>query len=61
VIGHGRIEFIAGLEQKRHGLDAIMAQYAAGDFSYPDAAVNGTCVYKLLISKISGKQSRLPS
>ncbi|HEY5674717.1 MAG TPA: pyridoxamine 5'-phosphate oxidase family protein [Malonomonas sp.] len=59
VIGCGRIEFIEGLEEKRRGLDAIMAQYAPGDFSYPAAAVQGTCLYKLLISDISGKQARV--
>ncbi len=58
VIGHGRIEFIETLEEKRRGLDLIMAQYAKGDFSYPEAAIQGTCLYKLLIAELSGKQSQ---
>lgn len=57
VIGHGRIEFIGSPEGKRRALDAIMAQYAAGEFSYPDAALNATCTYRLLIAGMSGKQS----
>lgn len=59
VIGFGRIKFIDDLEEKRHGLDAIMAQYAPGDFSYPDATIKGTCVYKLQITEMTGKQSRV--
>ena len=57
-IGHGRIEFIEDLEEKRQALDAIMAQYTEGEFSYPDAAINGTCIYRLLIAEMTGKQSR---
>jgi len=59
VIGHGRIKFIERLEEKRRGLDAIMAQYAPGEFTYPDATVNATCVYKLQIVAMTGKQSRV--
>ncbi len=57
VMGQGRIEFIEAPEEKRQALDAIMAQYATGEFSYPDAAIDKTCVYRLVIEQMTGKQS----
>lgn len=57
VIGHGRVEFVDALAQKRQALDLIMAQYAEGDFDYPDKAVQGTTVFKLQIEQMTGKQA----
>ncbi len=59
VLGQGRIEFLEEPEEKRRGLDVIMAQYGKGDFSYPEAAVKNTCIYRLVIAEMTGKQSRL--
>ncbi len=59
VIGHGRIEFLEDPAEKRYGLDTLMAQYAEGEFSYPDATLEKTCVYRLVIEAMTGKQSRV--
>jgi len=59
VLGFGRIEFIDDLEEKRRALDLIMGQYAQGDFTYPEAAVRKTCIYKLMIEQMTGKQSKV--
>jgi nitroimidazol reductase NimA-like FMN-containing flavoprotein (pyridoxamine 5'-phosphate oxidase superfamily) len=57
VLGHGRVEFIAGEEEKRRALDLIMAQYAPGEFNYPAAAIRKTTIFRLVIDHLSGKQS----
>ncbi len=59
VVGHGRISFLGSPEEKRRGLDAIMAQYSRGEFSYPDKMLQATSVYKLVIAEMSAKQSRV--
>jgi uncharacterized protein len=59
VLGHGRIEFIEGLEQKRRALEVIMSQYAAGEFTFPETFVGRTLIYRLVIEEMSGKQSRV--
>ena len=59
VLGHGRIEFIEELEEKRLALGVIMAQYAEGEFTFPEASVQRTSIYRLVIEQLSGKQSRV--
>lgn len=59
VLGHGRIEFIEGLEKKRNALDLIMDQYADGEFAFPEASVRRTAIYRLVIEQLTGKQSRV--
>ncbi len=59
VVGHGRIFFLESPEEKRHGLDVIMSQYAEGVFAYPDKMLQATAVYKLVIAEMSAKQSRV--
>jgi len=59
VVGHGQIEFIDSLEGKRRAMDIIMAQYADGEFDYPPDALEKTCLYRLVIAEMSGKQTRV--
>lgn len=59
VMGHGRVEFIEDLEQKRTALKLIMAQYGDGDFDFPDKAIEETTVFRLVIVAMTGKQSRV--
>ena len=44
-------------EEKREGLDIIMAQYSGRTFEYPSEMLEKTLVIKLEIDKMTGKQS----
>ncbi len=59
VVGHGRIEFIGDLESKRTALKLLMMQYGEGEFEFPQQAIAGTTVFKLVIAEMTGKQSRV--
>lgn len=54
VIGRGTVELLPD-EEKLHGLDVIMAQYHAEDFSYSHAAVPRTTVMRLKVEEMTGK------
>ena len=55
VCGSGRFRFLEG-EEKKKGIDALMAHYAPGKaFSFPEAMLNATCVMALEVDAISGK------
>ena len=53
----GKAEILEGLQDKRHGLAALMAQYSDKTFSFPDAAVHRVCVIRVMVDRVSGKQS----
>jgi len=57
IIGHGIAIFIDTLQEKREALQIIMSQYADGNFSLQDSAVSSTTVFKVIIEKMTGKQS----
>lgn len=57
VIGYGKVTFIEETEEKRLALDQIMAQYAPGEFSYTEAMVKRTLLFKLEIEALSAKGS----
>jgi nitroimidazol reductase NimA-like FMN-containing flavoprotein (pyridoxamine 5'-phosphate oxidase superfamily) len=58
VIGFGEIEIITGFEDKKKGLDIIMAHYGIIEAnSYDEKNFNGLVILKLGIKEISGKQS----
>jgi nitroimidazol reductase NimA-like FMN-containing flavoprotein (pyridoxamine 5'-phosphate oxidase superfamily) len=58
VIGYGTLEIITDAEEKKKGLDAIMAHYGKKDNNqYHDPYVARIFVLKLTIDQISGKQS----
>jgi len=58
IMGSGRIEFIEGHQQKQAALHILMAQYSDQTFSFEQAQVDATLVFKLIIETMSGKQSR---
>ena len=45
-------------QEKREGLDIIMAQYSGRTFEYPDENLEKTLVIKLEIDNMTEKQSR---
>lgn len=59
VVGHGPISLFESPEEKRQALDLFMAHYSGDDFSYPDKMIQATAVFKLEISSMTVKQSRV--
>lgn len=58
VMGSGRIEFIEDEQEKQAALHILMAQYSDQTFSFEEAQLAVTRVFKLVIESMSGKQSR---
>ena len=57
IIGYGTIEFITDIDQKREGLDIIMAHYGKIDKnSYRDKSIEKVLILGLNIEEITGKQ-----
>ena len=56
VVGRGRIEIVPE-EEKTEALSALMGQYHAGKFSFPEEAVRKTTVMKLTVEQVSGKKN----
>jgi len=59
VVGHGLISLFESPEDKRRALDLFMGQCTDEDFSYPDKMIQATAVFKLEISEMTVKQSRV--
>jgi hypothetical protein len=58
LIGYGTIDIITDFEQKKKGLDIIMAHYGKPDNNiYKDKQVEFIVILKLNIDQITGKQS----
>jgi hypothetical protein len=55
VIAMGAVEILEDAEEKRQGLDCVMAQYTEGDWDFPDDAISRTVVIRVRIDSISGK------
>ena len=60
VVAFGTALFVEEPGEKRKALALVIAQYArpGQEFSFPDASVDRTVVLKVVISGITGKQSR---
>jgi uncharacterized protein len=57
VIGFGRARIIEDETQKRAGLDAIMAHHGASGGEYDEKSLRLTCVIKVVLESMTGKQS----
>ncbi len=57
VIGFGKASFVEDLEEKRKGLDAIMKHYSGRSFEYVESAIESTCIIKVEIESMTGKNS----
>ncbi len=57
VVGFGKASLVEDLDEKKKGLDAIMAHYSDRSFDYLPAAVEKTIVIKVEIEAMTGKQS----
>jgi uncharacterized protein len=58
VIALGTVKILEDTNEKREALAILMAQYSNQKFSFPDDKLAITCVIKVEITEISGKQSR---
>ena len=60
VVGYGRITIVSEREEKKKGLDCIMAHYSGRkEFDYDEKVFNRTAVLRLDIEEITGKQKKL--
>jgi len=58
VVGEGHVEVLENLEDKRYGLDVLMASCAPGeDYDYGDQLVARTAVMRIVIDSLDGKIS----
>lgn len=58
VVGYGTIEIVTGFEDKKRGLEIIMAHYGApGTNDFEPRQVEAVVILKLTITTITGKQS----
>jgi len=57
VIGVGRAYILDNDNEKIHGLNVLMKQYAEGDFSFPKEKLDRALVVRIDIESITGKQS----
>ena len=57
VIGTGLAVILSDREAKRRGLAAIMAQYSERSFTFPESQIERTCVVRIDITSLSGKQA----
>ncbi len=57
VIGNGRIIFLENMEDKKHGLQAIMRQNTGkGQWVFSDTMLRTVCVFRLEVTSISCKE-----
>ena len=57
VIGSGKAQFLEDSKEKIQALNVIMSQYSGRTFEYPDEMLEKTCVIKVVIDEMAGKQS----
>ena len=57
IIGYGTAEIVTDIDEKRRGLDVIMAHYSDGKFEYSDKNLGRTTVIKVKITSMTGKRS----
>jgi hypothetical protein len=57
VIGEGEAVFVEDITQKAQGLGVIMAQYSKRVFEFSKENLEKTAVIKVVITRITGKQS----
>ncbi len=56
VLVYGKIEFIEEADAKIEAMNIVMQKYTGREFSYGAPAIREVCVYKVVISEMSGKK-----
>jgi hypothetical protein len=57
VVGRGTAVILETPEEKRHGLNAVIAHYGKDPFPFPDAALQAVAVIRVDIADMTGKES----
>jgi nitroimidazol reductase NimA-like FMN-containing flavoprotein (pyridoxamine 5'-phosphate oxidase superfamily) len=57
VVGFGTARVVESIEEKRHALEIITAQYAKGSHSFSEPKLKATMVIEVTIETMTGKQS----
>lgn len=57
VVGWGSVRFLEDPEAKHCALGIIMAQYAPGEFSFPEGSVAATAVFAVDIEEMTAKSN----
>jgi nitroimidazol reductase NimA-like FMN-containing flavoprotein (pyridoxamine 5'-phosphate oxidase superfamily) len=57
VLVHGKVDFITDFEEKKRVLNIFMKKYAGREFTFNAPAINEVCVYKVVIEKITARES----
>ncbi len=57
IIGNGRAFFLEADDEKKAGLDIIMAHYSERPFEYSKEMLERTAVIKIVIDQMTGKQA----
>lgn len=57
VVGFGRVEFIQEKKEKIFALKCLLKQYVDRDHEIPDEKLEGVLLFKVVIEKMTGKQS----
>lgn len=60
VVAFGKVQFIEGLEDKRHALNVIMKQYSEQIFQYNDPAVRNVKIWKVPVDSMTCKEFGAP-
>ena len=56
ILVYGHIEFIEDIEDKIEAMNLVMKKYVGKEFSYNEPAIREVCVYKVIISEMTGKK-----
>jgi nitroimidazol reductase NimA-like FMN-containing flavoprotein (pyridoxamine 5'-phosphate oxidase superfamily) len=56
VLVYGHIEFIEDAEDKVEAMNIVMKKYVGKEFTYNAPAIREVCVYKVIISEMTGKK-----
>jgi hypothetical protein len=57
IVGFGRATLLEGPEEKRHGLDVIVKQFAGRTLSFPDEAMGKVAVVRIDIDSMTGRKN----
>lgn len=57
VVGKGRVRLVPGPDEKRAALGLIMAQYAPGEYRFPEKVLDATAVFAVDIEEMTGKSN----
>lgn len=56
LIGYGTVEFLEGFDAKSYALNKIMKHQSGREFSFTESSVDGTAVFRINVTVLSGKR-----